>query len=106
MEDGMDRIFYALCTHSVALDHGWMPFPATLLAKKLDMPVGKVRYHLRKLKKQGLVDSEHYGGYDEDEGVYCYWGWVVTKKGEDTEEYRIAYEKEAKLVKKCFGIDI
>lgn len=42
----------------------------------------------------------------EDGEVFCLWGWQITKKAETTHEYAKAYEKERKLCKKCFDIDI
>lgn len=62
----MDEILYTLCQHNVAIMDSWYPFPATAIARSLGLSVGKVRYHLRKLKKQGLVNSFHYGGMTED----------------------------------------
>ena len=46
----VDEILYTLCQHNVSIMGGWFPFPATAIAKTLDMSVHKVRYHLRKLK--------------------------------------------------------
>lgn len=67
----MDNILYELCRHDVALIDSWHPYPATFIANILDMPIGKVRYHLRKLKRQGLVYSYHEGGITEDGDVFC-----------------------------------
>lgn len=58
----VDEILYTLCWHNVSIMGGWCPFPATAIAKTLDMSVHKVRYHLRKLKQQGIVDSISEGG--------------------------------------------
>lgn len=102
----MDEILYALCRHNVSIMDGWHPYPATAISKSLDIGVNKVRYHLRKLKKQGLVNSCHEGGMTEDGEVYCYWGWEITKNAFDTDEYKKAHEEERKLCKKCFDIDI
>ena len=102
----MDEILYTLCQHNVAIMDSWYPFPATAIARSLGVSVGKVRYHLRKLKKQGLVNSFHYGGMTEDGEVFCLWGWTITENAESTQEYAKAYEKERKLCKKCFDIDI
>lgn len=102
----MDEILYRLCLHDVSIMDSWHPYPATAIAETLGMSVHKVRYHLRKLKKKGLVDSFHEGGMSEDGEVYCYWGWTVTKDAHSTKEYKMAYEVERKLVKECFGYDI
>lgn len=102
----MDKILFALCRHNVSIMDGWHPFPATVISKMLNMSVHKVRYHLRKLKKQGLVKSFYEGGQTEDGEVFCYWGWTITDKAFATEEYQKAHEEERKLCIKCFNFDI
>lgn len=102
----IDEILYTLCRHNVSIMDGWYPFPATAIARALDMSVNKVRYHLRKLKQQGIVDSIREGGMTEYGEVFCYNGWHITEKAHDTNEYKKAYEEERKLCKECFGIDI
>lgn len=101
----MDDILYNLCRHNVSIMDGWHPYPATCISKMLNIPLGKVRYHLRKLKKEGLVESIHEGGMTEDGEVYCLWGWCITEKAHETEEYKKAYEKERNLCIECFGWD-
>ena len=102
----MDKILYDLCQACVSIMDGWHPYPATCIAERLNQPVGKVRYHLRKLKKDGLVYSFHEGGMTDDGAVFCSQGWGITEKAKDTEEYKKAYKEEVELCKKCFGIDI
>lgn len=102
----MDEILYALCRYNVGIMESWHPFPATAIAEMLKISVHKVRYHLRKLKQQGLVESFYEGGMTEDGEVYCCWGWRVTNKAFNTDEYKKAHEEERELCKKCFDIDI
>lgn len=102
----MDKILYILCRHEVGIMDSWHPYPATAIAETLGISVHKVRYHLRKLKEKGLVESFHEGGISEDGEVFCYWGWRTTKGAKLTEEYKKAYKKERELVKECFGFDI
>lgn len=102
----MNEILYAICRHDVSIMDGWYPYPATAIAKQLDMTVNKVRCNLRKLKKQGFVDRISDGGITEDGQVFCNHGWSCTPKAYNTNEYRKAYEEERKLCKECFGIDI
>lgn len=102
----MDEILYCLCSHCVGILDGWRPFPATIIAKNLGMNVHKVRYHLRKLKARGLVNSCHDSGMTEDGEVFCYCGWTITKDAFSTEEYKKAYEKERDICKEYFNIDI
>lgn len=102
----MDKILYLLCRHCVGIMDGHLPYPATVIAKQLDMSVGKVRYHMKKLKEAGYVESFHDGGMTEDGDVYCDWGFRITTKAYETEEYKIAYRKEQELCKKCFDIEL
>ena len=102
----MDKILYCLCKHCVGTMDGWRPFPATEIAERLGISVHKVRYHLRKLKEKGLIDSCSEGGMTEYGKVFCYWGWTITENAFSTEEYKKAYEKEWGICKKCFDIDI
>lgn len=67
----MDEILYTLCQHNVSIMGGWCSFPATAIAKTLDMSVHKVRYHLKKLKQQGIVDSIREGGMTEYGELFC-----------------------------------
>ena len=67
----MNTILYCLCCHCVGIMDGWRPFPATAIAQSLGMSVHKVRYHLRKLKAKGLVNSFHEGGITEDGDVFA-----------------------------------
>ena len=85
---------------------GWHPYPATCIAQNLNMSVHKVRYHLRKLKIEGLVESFRENGLIEDGAVFCLWGWRITDKAINTLEYIKAFEEERKLCKECFDIDI
>lgn len=102
----MDKILYRLCRHDVGIMDSWHPYPATAIAATLGVSVHKVRYHLRKLKEKGLVESFHEGGISEDGEVFCYWGWKTTEVAKSTEEYKKAYKEERELVKECFGFDI
>lgn len=102
----MNVILYELCRHVVGIMDGYHPYPATAIAERLNMSVGKVRYQLRKLKAQGLVKSFYEGGMTEDGDVFCCWGWTTTEKATMTEEYKKAHEEERTICKKCFHIDI
>lgn len=85
---------------------GWRPYPSTAIAKQMNISVGKVRYMLKKLKEQGLVESFREGGQTEEGQVYCMHGFGITEKAKETEEYKKAFDEEKKLCKKCFGIEI
>lgn len=102
----MNEVLYTLCRHCVGIMDGWIPYPSTVIAKSLNMPVGKVRYQLKKLKTQGLVVNDSYGGQTEDGEVFCINGFTVTEKAEKTEEYIKAYNEERELCKRTLDIDI
>lgn len=76
----MDDILYKLCRRSVNIMDGWHLYPATCIAESLDLSVHKVRYHLRKLKEQGLVYSFQEGGMEEDGQVFCLREWELQGK--------------------------
>ena len=95
----IDEILYTLCRHNVSIMGGWYPFPATAIAKTLDMSVHKVRYHLRKLKQQGIVDSIREGGMTEYGEVFCYHGWHITEK----HTIQTNTKKHTKRKEKCVG---
>lgn len=74
--------------------------------QQLGMPVGKVRYHLKKLKTQGMVKSFHESGSAEDGDVFGTWGFGITDKAKESDEYKKAYEEESQLYKEYFGFDL
>lgn len=100
-----NSIFYILCRHSVSIMDGWIPFPSTCIAYVTQLDLKVVRKELKRLKKEGLVDSDLYVEMGEERPILVR-GYIVTEKGEQTEEYREAYEEERNLCKKCFDIDI
>lgn len=101
----LNPVLYALCRHCVSIMDGWIPYPSTCIADTLNMPLGKVRYQLKKLKAQGLVVGDRYVDKSED-GVILVNGYTLTEKGKHTSEYAEAEEVERKVCKECFGIDI
>lgn len=101
----MDEILLKLCRHNTSIMDGWHPFPATCISKSLGIPVGKVRYHLKKLKEKGLVESVREGGMTEDGEVYCLHGWHITDRAKETAEYKRAVREERDLCMECFGFD-
>lgn len=102
----MNEVLYHLCRHNVSIMDGWYPYPSTALAKTTKLSVGKVRYQLKKLKEQKLVESFREGGQTEDGEVYCLRGFRITDKAKESKEYKKAYEEEKKICKECFGIEI
>jgi DNA-binding PadR family transcriptional regulator len=101
----MNPIFYSLCLHSCSIMDGWIPYPSTCISytTKIDLPV--VRKELRRLKKEGLVDSDLWVERGEERPILVR-GYVVTEKGKATDEYRTAWELERRICQECFDIDI
>ena len=100
----MDDILYALCRHCVSIMDGWHPYPATCIARNLNMSVHKVRYHLRKLKIEGLVESFRESGSIEDGEVFFGWGGRKTDKNKNTHQNKKAFEEERKIFKEILDI--
>lgn len=101
----MNKVLYHLCQHDVSIMDGWVPFPSTALSQVCGMTLYQTRKELKKLKEQGLVTSDMQIIHD-DEGTTILRGYIITKKGMQTEEYKKAYNEERELCKKCFEIDI
>lgn len=100
-----NSILYVICRHSVSIMDGWIPFPSTCIAHVTQIDLKTVRKELKRLKKEGLVDSDLYVELDEERPILVR-GYIVTEKGKQTEEYREAYEEEREICKQCFHIDI
>ena len=97
LDKNMDEILYTLCRGYCIGIRERYPLPATVIAEFLNLSVHKVRYHLRKLKQQGLVYSFYEGGADEDGDMFCLHGWGITKSAFCTAEYKLAYEDTGKI---------
>ena len=101
----MNDILYHLCSHSVNIMDGWLPYPSTALSKVCNLSLYEIRKELKRLKEQGLVASDRYCE-QTDEGNYIVNGYILTEKARKTEEYKRAWREERRLFKECFGIDI
>lgn len=100
----MNQTLYYLCRHCVGIMDGFYPYPARLIAEQTGVSISTARRRLRQLKKEGLVETFSVG--PDDEFPIPYNGWRVTEKGEETEEYKAAWEKEKKLCREIFGPDM
>lgn len=100
-----NSIFYVLCRHSVSIMDGWIPFPSTCIAQVTQIDLKTVRKELKRLKKEGLVDSDLYVEMGEERPILVR-GYIVTKKGMETEEYKHAHEMERRICKEVFDFDI
>lgn len=100
-----NSIFYILCRHSVSIMDGWIPYPSTCIARSTQLDLKTVRKELKRLKKEGLVDSDLYVEMGEERPILVR-GYIVTEKGKQTEEYKHAHEIERRICKEVFDFDI
>jgi predicted transcriptional regulator len=94
----MNEVLYILCRHCVSINGGWHPLPSTIIADKLNLSVGKVRYQLKKLKEVGLVESCGEGGMTEDGEVFYLRGFTITDKAKETEEYKKSVQRRKEIM--------
>jgi len=85
---------------------GWHPYPSTALSKATGLSLYKTRKILKELKAKGLVKSDREVIRDPEEGTAILNGYTITNKARETPEYKKAFEKERRICKECFGIDI
>jgi predicted ArsR family transcriptional regulator len=85
---------------------GWIPLPSTVIHTQIPgITLYAVRKHLKALKQEGLVASDLYVDQGEERPILVR-GYVVTKEGTKTSQYKLAHEVERRLCKECFDIDI
>lgn len=99
-------MLFHLCRHCVGVMEGWAPYPAWAIAKCCNISVSTARRRLRELKKQGLAETCCLRPNPEDEYLLPYYGWRITDKAEETEEYKTAYEREMKICREVFGTNM
>lgn len=100
-------ILYSLCSHCVSIMDGWIPYPSTCIARSTQLDLKTVRKELKRLKKDGLIDSDLYVDTDSElERPILVRGYIVTEKGKQTEEYKHAHELERRICKEIFNFDI
>ena len=99
------RVFDIICQHCVSIMGGWIPYPSTCIAKTTGWRLYYVRKLLKELKHEGLIDSDLYVDQGEERPILIR-GYVITEKGKDTDEYRMAWETERRICKECFNIDL
>lgn len=99
------RVFNILCQHCCSIMDGWIPYPSTCIAETTGWRLRYVRKLLKELKQEGLIDSDLWVEQGDERPILVR-GYVLTEKGKQTNEYKLAYEVERKICKKCFNIDI
>lgn len=102
----MNEVLYELCWYYINTnDCSTAPVPSSSVSFRLNLTVSQTRYRLRKLKKLGYVEMA-YGFVISEDCHLPYYGWTITDKAKETEEYKKAWEEERALCKKCFDMAI
>ena len=95
----MNKTLYALCTHDVNLMCGWHPIPARFIAESTGVSLSTARRRLRELKATGMAKTFCESPDSDCEFPLPYWGWGITDKARETEEYKKAYSEELEVRK-------
>ena len=101
LDDDMRQVLYILCQHCVDIMGGWMPYPMWAIAEQSKFSKWKTRKTLNKLRDAGYC--EVISEILSEDNLLPYRGWTITKKAHETDEYKRANLKEAKLCAECFG---
>lgn len=64
----------------------------------------QTRKHVHALRDKGIVELKCFYIPDDEEIYPPYWGYVLTKKGRDTDYFRQENEKHERILEECFGI--
>ena len=76
-------------------------FPCTWIAQDTGISLSKVRKIMRQLETDGYVKKGFYGGYDDwHERIFCIHGYAVTRKGADTDYWKIRRRQEEEDMRK------
>lgn len=98
----MNETLYRLCVHAVNLMGGWHPIPARFIAESTGVSLSTARRRLRELKATGMAKTFCELPDYEEGFTLPYWGWGITDKARETEEYRKAYQEELKTRKEIW----
>lgn len=96
------KVFAALCGHALNIMDGWVPFPCTVIAWKLNTSVYQVRKAMKSLVSEGLAQRSSCV-LDREECALPYHGFTITDAAMKTAIYRYKARKEARLCAECFG---
>lgn len=98
----MNEALYRLCVHAVNLIDGWNPIPARFIAESTGVILSTARLRLRELKAAGLAKTFCVVPDCDDEFIPPCWGWGITEKAIETEEYKKAYQEELEARKQIW----
>lgn len=73
------------------------------IARLLKTSRYQVKKHMDKLKGKGLVKLTCETLLLEERGL-PYWGYSLTSKAKETEQYKAAVKREEEVLRECFGI--
>ena len=104
MTDNEKKVLSCLCRRKVSIMGMNSPLSSSVIAEKEHLTIYQTRKALKYLKKMGYVESVRTGGQTGCGEVYCLYGYCVTSKATETEEYKEAFEAERAIVKECFGL--
>lgn len=96
------KVFAALCSHAVNIMDGWVPYPCTVIAQRLNTSVYQVRKAMKTLVSEGLAQRSSCV-LDWEECALPYHGFTITDKGKKTAIFRYEARKEARICAECFG---
>ena len=96
------KVFAALCSHAVNIMDGWVPFPCTVIAWRLNTSVYQVRKAMKALVSEGLAQRSSCV-LDPEECGLPYNGFTITDAAKKTAIYRYEARKEARICAECFG---
>lgn len=96
------KVFAALCWHALNIMDGWVPYPCTVIARRLNLPIYRVRKAMKSLVSEGLAQRSSCV-LDREESALPYHGFTITDAARKTAIYRYQARKEARICAECFG---
>lgn len=96
------KVFAALCDHAMNIMDGWVPYPCTVIARRLNVSVYQARKAMKALVNEGLAQRTSCV-LDREECALPYHGFTITAKAKKTAIFRYLAKREAKVCAECFG---
>ena len=96
-------VFREICRHDNDLMSSWVPLPATVIAKCLNISLYQCRKQMQRLVRDGLAVRSSCAPLYVEDCTLPYHGFLITEKGRDTDIYRYCALKSARICAECFG---
>ena len=96
------KVFAALCSRSLNMMDGWVPYPCTVIARRLNISVYQARKAMKALVGEGLAQRTSCV-LEPEECALPYNGFKITDAAKKTAIYRYQARKEARICAECFG---